>query len=187
MATKKDANPVEAAWNKTRGDGDPEFAQVSPDFRAKLQSVYGAALAGQPESGIAGLEEFEKEIRSGVKSSDTSTAPQPGVPTVRDPAAVALGEQQAETTPKGSGAQEGSEEKALKDAAGAAARVEANETHSPSFPSAARPLAAEAPGNAPSPEEAQAATKTTSKRSKASAATTAAASKASTKSTSKKK
>lgn len=163
---KKTGNPVEDAWNATRGDG-VEFAETSPDFRAKLQQVYGAALAGQPESGIAGLEKFEAEIRKGVKETVTDGVPEAGAPASRDAASVALAaEEKAETTPKGSGAQEGSEEKALKDAAAAGSRVENDEVNSPSFPSAARPLAAEAPGNAPDPDEAKAASK---KRSKAAA------------------
>jgi hypothetical protein len=143
-------NPVEDAWNKTRRD-NPEFAQVSPDFRAKLQSVYATAQAGGPESGIAGLEEFEKEIRKGAQSPEGESAA--GRPSLRDDAARnAEAERSAEQTPKGGGAQD-SEQKALKDAAAANRKVESDEVHSPSFPSAARPLAAEVPGNAPTEEE----------------------------------
>lgn len=148
-------NAIEQAWNKTRGD-NPEFQQVSPDFRAKLQQVYGAALAGGPESGIAGLEEFEREIRAGIKNPVQTPVAQAGAPTLRDPAAVALGEQQAEPTPKGSGAQEPEKEtpeKAKQDAAAKNASVEHDEAHSPSFPSAARPLGAESPGNQPQTDE----------------------------------
>jgi hypothetical protein len=137
---------IEKAWNKTKGDGDPEFAQVSPDFRAKLQSVYADAQAGAPESGIAGLEKFEAEIRKGVKSSGETDGTTTGAPSTRDNVA-----RQAEETPQGSGAQDsekGQKAKALKDAAGAQARVEHDEVNSPSFPSAARPLAAESPANA---------------------------------------
>lgn len=149
MATKKTGNPVEDAWNKTKADDDPEFAQVDPEFRMKLQQVYGAALAGQPESGIAGLEKFEAEVRKGVKESKVEGVPEPGTPTVRDAASRALAEEEkpAKSTPKGTGAQEGSPEKAAKDAAGKNASVEHDEEHSPSFPSAARPKAAESPAN----------------------------------------
>lgn len=187
MPTNKSGNPVEDAWNKTRGDGDPEFQQTSPDFRAKLQQVYGAALAGQAPSGIAGLEKFEAEIRSGVKA-DASRSVEPGTPTVIDPAARVLGEQQqAEPQPKGSGAQAGSKAKALKDAAAAGSRVEANETHSPSFPSAARPLAAESPGNAPEEGGDARSTSTASKSASKRTASKKSAAKAASKTTSKKK
>jgi hypothetical protein len=131
---------VEEIWNGVKGD-NPEYRLVSPDFKAKLQSIYATARSGGPESGIAGLEEFEREVRTAVQA-EGQTGSQ-FAPTLRDDVA----KQQAEPTPQGTGAQD-SEEKAKQDAAGAQSRVEADAVHSPPFPSAARPLGAEAPGGA---------------------------------------
>lgn len=144
---------IEEAWNKVRGD-NPEYAGVSADFRAKLQSAFADAQAGQPVTGIAGLEEFEAEVRKGVKPEGEAVPA--GTPTNSDSVARQA-EQPAEETPKGSGAQDsakGQQAKAERDAAGAGARVEHDEVNSPNYPSAARPLAAEAPGGASAPSAA---------------------------------
>jgi hypothetical protein len=161
---------IEKAWNKTRGE-NPKYDEVSLDFKAKLNSVYADAVAGQPSSGIAGLEEFEAEVRKAVESDkslqamqnlsnkpassvDAAAIPNSGQARTSDSVATlqaSEGSPSAERTPKGSGAQdseEGSQAKAEKDAAGAHSRVEASEVHSPSAPSAARQMAAESPANA---------------------------------------
>ncbi len=135
---------VEQIWNEVRGEGNPEYAAASPDFRARLQHAFAEARAGRPETGIAGLEEFEREARASVKAE--AQVGDPTAPTLRDSVAA----QAAEPTPKGSGAQD-PEEKAERDAAAKNASVEHDEAHSPSAPSAARPLAAEAPGSVANP------------------------------------
>ncbi|HWT01188.1 MAG TPA: hypothetical protein VN256_13145 [Pyrinomonadaceae bacterium] len=190
-------NVAEKAWDKVRNKdaGDAEFARADPAFRAKLNYAVGVARQGG-STGIAGLEDFEEEVRRLTKNekseksepsgSNVDAALVDGSQQARstdgiNPADIGLqsadaeGEKSVKKTSRGSGQQDEPEkqtpEKALENAAAAGARVEASEAHSPSAPSAARPLAAEAPGNAPSPEERKAAEKS-SKRSKASASKT---------------
>jgi hypothetical protein len=158
---------AQQAWDKTRGD-NPKWEAVDAEFRLKLQNVAGIALANGPQAGIAGLEDYEAEVRRLAerqnKKSHQMAAPVSPVdagrirgsnqPSLREGAtSEQLGQSEAaEPTPKGTGAQEPepqTPEKAAKDAAGAQSRVEADEVHSPSYPSAARPLAAEAPGTSP--------------------------------------
>jgi hypothetical protein len=119
---------AEEAWNKTRGE-NPEYRFTGPEFRGRLDMAVSEVRNDQ-SSGIAGLEGFEEEVKSLVakEKEDAKSGKQPE------------GEPQ---TP----------ERALQNAAAAGARVEAGEEQSPSFPSAARPLAAEAPGNLPAPGE----------------------------------
>lgn len=165
---------AESIWNRVKAKDDPEFAATDPDFQAKLRAVHAEAQRGGPESGIAGLEKFEAAARQGADSPDTTT--DPTAPRTSDALAAQVKEERAaEATPKGSGSQTA---KAQKDAAVAQTRVEADEEHSPSFPSAARPMGAESPANTSET------VKAASKRTKA--GSTKAASKTSTKTASKK-
>lgn len=124
---------IKDAWNKTRGD-NPEWDSpaLDPDFRGKLQMAVDSLREGN-SSGIAGLKAFEKEVKKNLDKEKES-----GASLSTDPS--------AKPTPKGSGAQD-SEEKALRDAAAAASRVEASGVNSPKGATAARPLAAESPAN----------------------------------------
>lgn len=151
-------NAAERAWNKVKDDSDPEFAQLDGDAKARLNLAMGEVSQGR-SSGIAGLEDFEAEVKNLV---DVQSAPDVTV-SVTDPSQPPVAEARgagvgAEPQPKGTGAQKGgskkaSKSKALKDAAAAGARVEHDEVNSPSYPSAARPMGAEAPGNAPAEGE----------------------------------
>lgn len=158
------------AWEKVKGD-EPEFDRLDADFRNKLIGTASVIKQGGTSSGIAGLEEFEAEVAKATEAERTK-APSPltGAPTLREGAAPAA------TPSKGSakkGAKKASktkqtpeeyEQQALKSAVAAGGRVEASGPHSPGKGTAARPLAAEAPGNAPSPEEVKGAEKQAQKQ-----------------------
>lgn len=135
---------IEKIWNKVKADDDAEYALADPDFKAKLAHAAGEARQGR-STGIAGLEKFEAAVAKG----EGVTLNASGVDAARTDSAAptAIGdkpEEEAAEAPKG-----GSKAKALADADAAGSREEQSEVHSPRAPSAARPLAAEAPGNAP--------------------------------------
>lgn len=159
---------AEQAWNKVRNaeQGDAEYSQTDPDFRGRLAIAVGEASQGR-SSGIAGLEKFEQEaakllskekgekielrdVSEGSQTVDEAISAEGGSDSAGRPVVSAPSEENPDAkgesaVEKGSGAQ--GKEKALKDAAGAGSRLEASELHSPSAPSAARPLAAESPAN----------------------------------------
>jgi hypothetical protein len=177
------ANVAEQAWNKVRDKeaGDPEWAASSPDHRARLNMVVGEIQSKGVSSGIAGLEKFEEEVGKLLKKyvrESVEPSADPFAPTVTAPSAESDAKEgeggKAKPQAKGSGAQE-PDPNPEASAKAAGERVEADELHSPSKPSAARPLAAEAPGSGSdqsAPEAADA--KKASKRSKAGASKTAA-------------
>lgn len=154
---------AEKVWDRVRGD-EPKYAEVGPDFRAKLDHAEAMARAGQ-RTDIAGLEKFEDALAGEVKVDGDASA-RVGSPSLTEGAK----EEAVPSQPKGSGAQEGSEAKAAKDAKGAQQKVISDEVNSPSYPSAARPLAAETPVNTPKPRSKGAASKTAAKSSAKSAA-----------------
>lgn len=140
---------VGKVWDKVRNDDDADYASAGPDFKGKLAHAASEAQAGR-STGIAGLEKFEQAVAK--KEGTTLSANDVDAGAVSDAQArVSDGvdskpsgtEGRAKATPKGTGAQD---TKALRDAAAAGARPEMSE-HSPSAPSAARPLAAESAAN----------------------------------------
>lgn len=145
---------IEKVWDKVKAEDDAEYAVADPDFRAKLAHAAGEARQGR-STGIAGLEKFEeavaKDAGATLSASGVDAAHTAGSPTV-------VGDRPEEDVAAKS-TDGGGEAKALKDAAAAGSRIEQSEVHSPRAPSAARPMAAEAPGNAPSPSERRAASK----------------------------
>lgn len=166
--SKDKPKEIAEIWDSVRDAeaGDAEYLEASPDFKAKLGAAAAEARQGR-STGIAGLEKFEEAVakdagvtlaQSGVDAARVAGAQQPTVFDEQSRAlraeAAAGAEKDAKLTAKGTGAQKeegkvAGKAKALKDAAGAASKVESDETNSPSFPSAARPLAAEVPGSTP--------------------------------------
>lgn len=135
---------IEKIWNDVKADDDAEYAFADSDFKAKLAHAAGEARQGR-STGIAGLEKFEEAVAKDAGKTLSAS----GVDAARTDASApsVVGDRPEEDVSEASAIPAGgSEAKALKDAAAAGSRVEADETHSPSFPSAARPLAAEAPG-----------------------------------------
>lgn len=148
---------IEQIWNNVKADDDAEYAFADPDFKSKLAHAAGEARQGR-STGIAGLEKFEEAVAKG----EGATLSASGVDAARTSAdaPTAIGDRPEEDAAEVSAtAAGGSKAKALKDAEGAGEREEKSEVHSPSAPSAARPMAAEAPGNAPSLAERKAAAK----------------------------
>lgn len=183
-------NIAKEAWENSRNKeaGDVEWDKLDPEFRAKLNMVVGELQSKGVSTGIAGLEKFEEEVGKLLKEQGnereirTIEGVDAGAVSDSQPSASASGEEpapqpesgkgvggaekDASLSPKGTGAQEEkTKEDVLADAAAAGAKVESSETHSPSAPSAARPLAAEAPGNRPTPSKRKAASKSSGKKS----------------------
>lgn len=153
---------VKDSWNKVKGE-EPDYDNVTGDFRAKLGGVVGLARQGV-KSDIAGLEDFEAEVF-------TAVGKEPKIPYGKPQSAVFTGavegsgqarltegapppSDDSEATGKPSSAKgskksasktatkAGGEAKALKDAAAAHSRDEMSEVNSPRS-GGARPMAAE--------------------------------------------
>lgn len=172
---------AQRAWDKVRGDELP-YEQVGGDFRARLEHAASEVQRTGVSTGIAGLEKFEEEVAKAAKVdvrdagvdaaavegsvqarlTDGVTPEDIGITAEAAPKASARKGAKKSGASKTAAKKSGGKAKALKDAAAAGQRVEADEVHSPSFPSAARPLAAESPGNQPQPSEKKAAKKSTS-------------------------
>jgi hypothetical protein len=174
---------AEKAWDKVydKKAGDASWEESSPAHKAKLQSVVDELRRTNTSSGIAGLEEFEREagklLKVDVQPSQGLDAAATGEgPTVNSGVEPAQEERaggaegSAKPQPKGSGAQE-PVKNPLASAAAAGSRVEADEVNSPSRGSAARILGAEAPGGGFNPGEEKATSKGKKSSGKKSAAT----------------